>query len=112
MRRLKAPKVKSKKPVIKKTSRQEQKIQDAPVEQYFILANGQPVKNVKELADALEHISEQVFNHHVTNDKNDFANWARDVFKEIQLAEELSGTKNKEHTRIVLYKHVINKVHK
>jgi len=89
-----------------------QKIENAPVEQYFILANGQPVKNVKELADVLEHVSEDIFNHHVTNEKNDFANWTKDVFKEIQLAQELAGVKNKDHTRIILYKHIIKKIEK
>jgi len=89
-----------------------QKIADAPAEQYFILANGQPVKNVKELADVLEHVSEDIFNHHVTNEKNDFANWTKDVFKEIELAQELAETKNKDHTRIVLYKHIIKNLNK
>ncbi|PIN80673.1 hypothetical protein COV13_03175 [Candidatus Woesearchaeota archaeon CG10_big_fil_rev_8_21_14_0_10_32_9] len=110
---------KSKKSVKKATSvnktnniKVKQKIENAPSEQYFILSNGQPVKNVKELADVLEHVSEDIFNHHVTNEKNDFANWTKDVFKEIELAQELAGTNNKDHTRIVLYKHIIKKLGK
>lgn len=108
---------KNKKTNIKKKSKsvktaKKAKLENAPVEQYFILANGQPVKNVKELADVLEHVGEEVFNHHVTPDRNDFANWTRDVFKELELAEELSGIKDKNHARITLYKHVIKKLEK
>jgi hypothetical protein len=86
------------------------KVQDAPVEQYFILCNGQPVKNVKELADALENIRDDVFTHHVTPDRNDFATWVHDVFKDVELAEELAGVKDKGNTRIVLYKHIVRKL--
>lgn len=103
----KAAKKKSKKKTSKKVSKI---VKDAPAEHYFILANGQPVKNVKELADTLEHIADDVFNHHVTPDKNDFANWIHHIFEETELAQELAGTKNKHHTRIVLYKHIVRKL--
>ncbi|MDD5087074.1 MAG: hypothetical protein PHV16_04965, partial [Candidatus Nanoarchaeia archaeon] len=57
-------------------------LKNAPEENCFILCNGQQVKNVKELADALEVLDDDVFNHHVTFDRNDFANWIKDVFKD------------------------------
>lgn len=85
-------------------------IKNAPAEHYFILANGQPLKNVKELAETLEHLSEEVFNHHVTHDRNDFANWIKDIFRDVELAEELAGIKDKHHARIVLYKHIVRKI--
>ncbi len=78
-------------------------------EHYFILCNGKPVKHVKELADIMEHLEDQVFNHHVSNNKNDFAPWVRDVFKDITLAKKIAGIKQKDHLRIVLYKHMLNK---
>lgn len=87
-------------------------IRDAPETQYFILCNGQPVKNVKELADQLEDLRDEVFYHHVNRDKNDFATWINDVFKEVELAEDLANVKDKDHVRIVLYKHIANRLAK
>ncbi|MGV8168576.1 MAG: hypothetical protein ACP5N3_00805 [Candidatus Nanoarchaeia archaeon] len=81
---------------------------DAPQEHYFILCNGQPVKNVRALADALETLEDDVFNHHVTFDRNDFATWIKDIFKDAELADELAGVKDKGNTRIVLYKHIVD----
>jgi hypothetical protein len=83
---------------------------DAPQEYCFILCNGKPVKNVQELADALGELGEDVFKHHVTPDKNDFATWINDVFKDEELAKELADTKDQQHTRIVMYKHLVNKL--
>jgi hypothetical protein len=82
-------------------------LKDAPEENCFILCNGERVKNVKELADILEVLSDDVFNHHVTFDRNDFSNWISDVFKDEDLAVALAGVKDKKDTRIVMYKHII-----
>lgn len=83
---------------------------NAPVDSYFILCNGQPIKNVRELADMLEEIRDEVFNCHVNPDKNDFATWIHDVFDDIELAKQLAGVKDKTNIRIVLYKHLIKKL--
>ncbi len=83
---------------------------DAPETSYFILCNGKPVKNIKELADVMEEKEDQVFNHHVNTEKNDFATWVKDVFNEIELAEKLAGVKEKKHMQLVLYKHITHKL--
>lgn len=106
---VKKEKVQESKPV-KKVEAKKKILENAPVEHYFVLCNGQPVKNVKELADVLEEIRDEVFSHHVTQDRNDFATWIHDVFKDIELAKELAGVKDKTQTRIVLYKHLIKKL--
>ena len=83
---------------------------DAPDASYFVLCNGKPVKNIKELADVMEELEEQVFNYHVTPDKNDFATWIKDIFKDVELAEKLAGVKDKKHMQLVLYKHITHKL--
>ncbi|MBU1198627.1 MAG: hypothetical protein KKF46_08065 [Nanoarchaeota archaeon] len=83
---------------------------DAPEMNYFVLCNGQPVKNVKELADVMDEIEEHVFDHHVTSDKNDFANWIEDIFKDMELAQKLAGAKEKKHMQLVIYKHITHKL--
>jgi hypothetical protein len=83
---------------------------DAPETSYFMLCNGKPVKNIKELADVMEELEDKVFNYHVTPDKNDFATWIKDIFKDIELAEKLAGVKDKKHMQLVLYKHITHKL--
>ena len=83
---------------------------DAPETSYFVLCNGKPVKNIKELADVMEELEDQIFNYHVTTEKNDFATWIKDIFKDVELAEKLAGVKDKKHMQLVLYKHITNKL--
>lgn len=83
---------------------------DAPQENVFILCNGQPVKNVKELADIMDKLEDSVFSHHVRQDKNDFAAWVKDVFKDTELAEKLAGVKDKKHFQLAVYKHIVHKL--
>ena len=45
---------------------------NAAPDRVFVLVNGKRVKNVKELADVMDKIEDYVFNHHVTEDRNDF----------------------------------------
>ena len=83
---------------------------NASPDKVFVLVNGHKVKNVKELADIMERIEDHVFNHHVNEDKHDFAIWLKDVFEEILLAEEIAGVKDKKHVQLVLYKHISHKL--
>ena len=87
-------------------------LKDAPEEKRFFLCNGQIIKNIKELEDKLEHIEDEVFNHHVIENRNDFANWIRDVFKEVKLAEEISKLKNKNQIKLTINKYAKNKTKK
>lgn len=84
--------------------------EDAPVSNYFVLCNGKPVKNVKELADIMDDLEDHVFNHHVRPDHNDFAIWIRDIFKDVELAQKLSNVKGKDHMQLLIYKHITHKL--
>ncbi|MGV8161768.1 MAG: DUF5752 family protein [Candidatus Nanoarchaeia archaeon] len=101
---------KSRRVVVKKSKAKV--FSDAPTEHYFVFCNGKPVKNVKELADALETLEDDVFNHHVTFDRNDFATWIKDIFKDAELANKLADVKDKGNTRIILYKHIVDNLEK
>ncbi len=79
---------------------------DIPQEKYFILANGQQVKNVAELAAILDQLEDHVFSHHVTTDRNDFHNWIKDVFEDVELARKVSGVNDKKHMQLVIYRHI------
>jgi hypothetical protein len=79
---------------------------DIPEEKFFVLANGQPVKNVAELAAILDQLEDHVFHHHVSSDRNDFHNWIRDVFEDVELAKKVSGVQDKKHLQLVIYRHI------
>jgi hypothetical protein len=79
---------------------------DAPATNYFVLCNGQPVKNIRELADVMDELEDHVFNHHVRPDHNDFATWVKDIFQDVELAQKLAEAKDKKHMQLVIYKHI------
>jgi hypothetical protein len=83
---------------------------NAPENNYFVLCNGKPIKNVKELADIMDELEDHVFNHHVRPDHNDFANWVKDIFKEVELAEKIINSKDKNKMQLVIYKHLTHKL--
>ncbi len=100
--------VKKKKVTRKKVTKRKKPI-DAKPENYFILVTGVPLKNVKELANALETMNEWVFNHHVNSSRNDFSAWVKSVLKERALGDEIKDVNNIKDMEIKLLKHLVNK---
>lgn len=83
---------------------------EAPVERHFVVADGRKLKNIIELADALETMSEEIFRHHANEFKNDFSAWVKDVFYEHSLAEDISRAKNKFETQIVILRRLVKEL--
>ena len=52
---------------------------DVHEDRRFRLADGNHVRNLRELDRALDDMRDEVFRHHVNDEKNDFSRWARDV---------------------------------
>ncbi len=73
-------------------------------EQAFWLHDGPGLYNLRDLKHALDNITEEQFNFHVTDEKNDFANWVRAVLKDDECADELLRCKTILSTRRVLIK--------
>ncbi len=61
----------------------------------FFVNDGQILKNVSELPDALQNMDAQTFAHHVNSEKHDFANWVHDVMGAESLAREMRSAKTK-----------------
>jgi hypothetical protein len=57
--------------------------------QYFYLSNGVVLRNLRELSDALKEMDEELFDKHVSDKKNDFADWVKHVFSHDELAASL-----------------------
>jgi hypothetical protein len=67
---------------------------DTEPEKSFWLSDGRTLKNLKELKDALDTMDEEVWNFHVSAEKNDFANWVEGVFGDKQLGISLRKVKS------------------
>ena len=69
---------------------------EAPVEHSFKLyKTGIEIKSVQELADALEIMSDESYNHHVTDTRNDFATWVKEVLHDDELSARLKSAKDR-----------------
>jgi|SRR3989338_2546660 len=79
-------------------------------EKEFVLANGKHLKNLFELSESLAEIEDHIFSHHVSKERNDFANWVAGVFGEKQLAESFKKSLSRERHEISLLKHLLGKL--
>jgi len=68
----------------------EKMYEDVKPEHYFYLNNGNIIKNLFELNNALKTIDEETFRYHVNENRNDFSAWIRDVLKDDRLANSVS----------------------
>ena len=72
-----------------------EKLKDVPEDKFFWTNDGGVIKNLRELAPTLRKMNLETFSHHVNEERNDFSNWVRNVIGDQELADELSGIKNK-----------------
>ena len=83
---------------------------ESPVEHHFIVADGRKIKNILELADALETMTEEIFRHHANEFRNDFSLWVKDVFYDHSLAEDISRAKNRLETQIAILRRLVKEL--
>jgi hypothetical protein len=84
----------------------------APEEHHFVVSDGRVLKNLKELADALHDMSDEIFRQHVNEFKNDFQNWVNDIFHEEELAEELAHVKSQLEAEVAVLRHLVKKINR
>lgn len=83
---------------------------EAPEEHHFVVADGRKLKNIIELADALETMSEEIFRHHVNEAKNDFSAWVKEVFYDHSLAEDIGRAKNRIETQVAILRRLVKEL--
>ena len=78
-------------------------LQNVSEEKTFKLAKTTiELRNLLELAEALEIMSDNSFKHHVMPTRNDFVNWVKESVNDNELAKRLQGvTDRKQAHRIV-----------
>ena len=69
---------------------------------YFKLSNGQIIKHLDELPEAIERMPQTLFQQYVNENKNDFAKWVFDVFRLVDLSSILGDIKTKQESARVI----------
>ncbi len=75
---------------------------DVPEDKVFWCHDGRVMKNLEELYAGLQEMSEETFHYHVTEDRNDFSKWIRDVIGDYGLSTELQNAATKEQAAKVV----------
>lgn len=70
--------------------------------QCFWTTDGNIIANLIELSDTFNRMSEEVFNYHVNDMKNDFADWVEYVLGDSELAGKLRGARKPRSARTVV----------
>jgi hypothetical protein len=93
---------------IVKISREEAKrrLGDVPDEKRFWCQDGKAIKNLKELRKALIDISDETFHYHLSEGRNDFGKWIREVVGDEALANELAKVRSRLQASQVVAKRV------
>jgi len=71
-------------------------LQKVPDDKRFGLSNGRSIGSLEELYTSVRDSDESVFYHHVTADRNDFANWIKYVIGSEDIFNKVSTIKQKE----------------
>jgi len=68
---------------------------DVADDKRFWCQDGKVIKNLRDLEEALNNMSDGTFHYHSSEDRNDFSNWIRDVLGDDKLARDLSKAKSR-----------------
>ncbi len=82
----------------------------APPERMFVLHDGRTLADYRELADALESMTDELWRFHVDTGKNDFAAWIAGVFADEELASRIRGATGQRHAQVVIYRTMLERM--
>ena len=81
-------------------------LNDVPAEFIFWLCDGRTIKNMKELGEALNTMSDDIYAYHVNSEKNDFSKWVNDIITDTRLSSDLAGAGNRESAAKIVMERV------
>lgn len=70
-----------------------------PEQNAFVLKDGVKLRSLRDLKDHLSFMNDDVYNYHVTDSKNDFSSWVKDVLIQDDIAQEISNL----HSKKIMY---------
>lgn len=71
-------------------------------DKWFYFTHGKESSSIEELREVISEMRGAEFSHHVSSDKNDFASWVENVFKEKELSKRLKSALTKDKILKVL----------
>lgn len=74
--------------------------------QSFWLSDGSILNSLVALRDALKGMKKAVYDHHVTGNKNDFAEWVSVVLSDRECSDDLRNAKTPAAARLVVVQHL------
>jgi deoxyxylulose-5-phosphate synthase len=77
---------------------------------YFIRVDGQPITSLVDLAKQVDNMADDVFYHHVTEDRNDFATWVDDIINDKTLAKSIGKMKDRERMCYTIMHNILHKL--
>lgn len=81
--------------VIKAKEEAQKFLANVPEEYVFWCRDGQMIRNMNELAEALIGMTDETFGYHSNIDKRDFSRWVKDVIGDEKLASDLEEALNR-----------------
>jgi len=78
----------------------------APDDKCFWTTDGTILKNLEELKFAFGTMNDEVFLHHVTKERNDFADWVQHVLEDSECADALRKAKKRDTAKTVVIRHL------
>ncbi|MCW8965342.1 MAG: DUF5752 family protein [Candidatus Pacearchaeota archaeon] len=79
---------------------------------FFYACNGDVLKSLEDLLSFLREADDSSVAHHFNEEKNDFANWTRDVLKDKTLAKSLDKSLNRDDMIFAIEKKMESKLKK
>jgi hypothetical protein len=73
----------------------------------FKLADGGEIRNLNQLSENLENMQDSSFAHHVSDGKNDFSAWVKDVLVDEKLANDLLAANDRKTAQITVLKRIV-----
>lgn len=93
---------KTAKKAVKKTDKKVRALVCAKAEECFWTTDGQVLENLDQLQVAFGSMADEVFLHHVSKDRNDFADWVENVLKDKECAQSLRKARKPKSAKTVV----------
>ena len=76
---------------IKGREKEQKLLAEVPQKDAFYCHDGQVLRSMKELDDALFVMTDETYVYHWNSKKKDLSNWVRDIIGDVKLATDLEG---------------------
>lgn len=74
---------------------------------YFWLVNGQVIRSIRQLIEKVPELTDEEFNYHVNDQKNDFFNWIMGIFEDHEVADLIKSIKTRDEFQEQMYNYLL-----